>query len=77
MSVRIPPRATPRRLLVHERMRAARWASGLSQRDVARKLHVSSNTVCHWESGHRSPHVDMVDAYLRAVGASLVLGEDA
>jgi DNA-binding transcriptional regulator YiaG len=46
----------------------------MTQREVAHKVHVSPNTVSHWETGHRCPAIPDLDAYLRAVGASITLG---
>lgn len=77
MSVRLPPRARVPHVPIHDRMRAAREASGMTQKAVARRLFVSPNTVTHWESGRRLPHVDMLDAYLKIVGATITLGKGA
>jgi DNA-binding transcriptional regulator YiaG len=57
-----------------DQLRAMRVASGLSQRAVARLVHVAPNTVTHWETGHRCPALPDLDAYLRVVGGSITLG---
>lgn len=55
-------------------MRAARNESGLTMKAVARQLFVAVYTVRRWEHGTRMPQVDMLDAYMRAVGGFIVLG---
>ena len=44
-----------RRLLVAERMRDARLNSGLSQRAVAKELHIGQATYCRMESAETEP----------------------
>lgn len=38
------------------RIKKARLAEGLTQGDLARKLSVSTVTVCKWENGKTFPH---------------------
>lgn len=52
-----------------ERRRALR----LSQGAIAEMLSVSKPTVTNWELGTRSPHLAMLAAYARAVGAELAV----
>lgn len=61
-------------LPLHLRMREAREASGLTQKAVARRLFVNVRTVQKWEHGRHLPDVDMLDAYLIIVGATITLG---
>lgn len=77
MSIRIPKNAKPYHIPVGLILRDARESAGLRQCDVAARLRVTSNTICHWEIGRRSPHIDMVDAYLRVCKATLTLGTAA
>ena len=44
-----------RRLFVASRMKRLRENSGLSQRDVAEKLHISQSTYCRMERGETEP----------------------
>lgn len=36
---------------------AARVNAGMTQEDVAKKLHVSNNTVTNWEKGYTTPSI--------------------
>ena len=74
MSTRLPVRARAPHLPINEQMREARHAAGLTQAVVAKRLFVARTTVKCWEAGLRTPHVDMLDAYLRAVGGTITLG---
>lgn len=44
-----------RRLLVASRMKKLRENSGLSQRDVAKELHIGQATYCRMEKGETEP----------------------
>lgn len=62
------------------RLRAARQAAGISQREVARRIaaHVgaesfSSGAVHMIEVGHRTPTLGTLDAFAAAVGLSLTV----
>lgn len=44
-----------RRLLVAQRMKEARVNSGLSQRDVAKELHIGASTYCRMEKATTEP----------------------
>ncbi len=56
------------------RLRTLRMAKGRSVRSLAAVLHVTPPTIYQWEVGTRVPTVDKVEAYLRAIGESLVIG---
>ena len=49
-----------RRMALGDRIREARAAAGLSQRELARGIGVSGGVVTLWERGHRTPNVDTV-----------------
>lgn len=55
-------------------MRITREESGMTHKQVARRLFVATYTIRRWESGAHMPTVDMLDAYLRVVGGFIVLG---
>lgn len=44
-----------RRIIVAQRMKDARLNSGLSQRDIAKDLHISAATYCRMERGEAEP----------------------
>ena len=44
-----------RRLLVASRMKEARLNSGLSQRDIAKKLHIGASSYCRMEKAITEP----------------------
>lgn len=44
-----------RKLLVASRMKEARLNSGLSQRDIAKKLHIGASTYCRMEKAESEP----------------------
>jgi len=67
-------RKYPNNAALGAQLRAFRMAAGLTQREVARRVKVSPNTITHWEGGHRCPMILDLDAYLRVVGASITLG---
>ncbi len=48
----VPP---ARAALTGDEIRAMRQEAGMSQRDLARKLGVSVNSVCNWETGRTEP----------------------
>lgn len=56
------------------RLRRLRLAKGRSVKAVARSLYVTAPTIYQWETGARMPTVDKVEAYLQAIGESIVLG---
>ena len=46
----------------HEELTNARKAAGLTQQQLADKLHVSRQTVSHWETGRMTPDDDAMTA---------------
>lgn len=40
---------------------AARVNAGMTQEDVARKMHISKNTVLNWEKGKISPGIPEIE----------------
>lgn len=44
-----------RRMLVAQRMKEARLHSGMSQRDIAKELHIGAATYCRMERGESEP----------------------
>lgn len=49
----------------------ARQASGLSQRELARRAGTSAAAVCLYESGQRTPRTDTLTRLIAACGAQL------
>ena len=45
-------------MLLENRLAALRKQAGLSQQDLAERLHVSRQAVSRWESGESMPTVD-------------------
>lgn len=74
MNLQRPPRARAVHIPIGQQMKEARQAAGLTQKAVARRLFVTAATVRCWEGDRRMPHIDMLDAYLKVVGASITLG---
>jgi transcriptional regulator with XRE-family HTH domain len=65
---RILERIRLRRALPEPEQRAAlRTAAGLSLRDLADAMGVSTTTVFYWETGRRNPNAKHLDAYLTAL----------
>jgi transcriptional regulator with XRE-family HTH domain len=54
-------------------IRRARLASGLSQRELARRAQTSQATVSAYEAGRKQPSVRTLQRLLRAAGAELVV----
>lgn len=52
-------------------LRRARWAAGLSQRELAARAGVSQSVVAAYESGAREPAMSTLAALVGASGASL------
>jgi transcriptional regulator with XRE-family HTH domain len=65
--------ATPKALALGFRLREARVAAGLNQRDLAAKVGVDHSTVGRYETGERPPKPTKVASILTACG---VVGED-
>jgi len=54
----------PEATLSGDDIRSLRQATGMSQRDLARKLGVSVNSVCNWETGRTEPRRSSVKKLL-------------
>jgi len=62
-----------KRRLAAKRIRALRAKTGLSQREFARRLEVSSSTVCDWEKGRTRPNAVHLLRFRELVEASAPL----
>lgn len=49
-------------------LRAARVNAGLSQKEMAKRMDRSQNTVCAWERGDKIPRVDELNLYCSICG---------
>lgn len=58
-------------------LQARRLELGVSQHDVARAAGVHANTVSRWDTGAKTPSIDNLVAYARAVGLELELVDAA
>lgn len=54
-------------------LRAARLNLKLKQSEVAKKIGVSPQQLNHWENSIRSPRLDQIDAWARAIGYKVIL----
>jgi ribosome-binding protein aMBF1 (putative translation factor) len=61
-----------RRLLVAQRMKDARENSGLSQRDVARSLHIGQATYCRMEKAETEPSAVQLTTLSSLYGLSVL-----
>jgi ribosome-binding protein aMBF1 (putative translation factor) len=61
-----------RRLLVAQRMKDAREDSGLSQRDVARFLHIGQATYCRMEKAETEPSAVQLSTLSSLYGLSVL-----
>ena len=63
--------------MLHENIRAIRKSMGLSQEDLAVKLHVVRQTISKWETGLSVPDADLLIALSQALETpvSTLLGE--
>ena len=62
-----------------DQLRASRAAAGLSQDALAARLHVTRQSVSHWETGRSEPDLDTLAQLARELGtdAATLLGETA
>ena len=44
----------------HERLREARRKANITQVQLAKECNVSQGTIANWESGYRTPDLDML-----------------
>jgi transcriptional regulator with XRE-family HTH domain len=61
-----------RRALVASRLKDARLNSGLSQRDVAKTLHIGQSTYCRIENGETEPSVVQLASLSGLYGLSVL-----
>ena len=55
-------------LLIGETLRRLRTEKGLSQKQLADRLHVERGSVTNWEAGRRVPSIDMLYKIAEALG---------
>ncbi len=55
---------------IGERIREARKAKGLTQKELADLIGISKNTVCGYEGGYREPDVPRIHALSKALGVT-------
>ena len=65
--------------MLHENLQALRKAKGLSQEELAERLHVVRQTVSKWEKGLSVPDADLLIRLAEVLGTSVseLLGEQA
>lgn len=59
------------RISFGETLRRLRMERGLSQQQLADKLHMDRSGIAHWESGRRAPDVVMLSRLSQALGVDL------
>lgn len=73
----VDPQDDAQRRLLARRLIARRKALGVSQRQLARQMGVSSSWVCEFEwmsaAGQNDPRLSTLLRYARAIGAQLIL----
>lgn len=58
-------------MITGELLREARKRAGLTQKQVADKLHVRPQIICLWERGNRYPKIQSLDKLADAIGCSI------
>lgn len=61
-----------RKLVVAERLKDARLNSGLSQRDIAKKLHIGASTYCRMEKAETEPSAIQLATLSGVYGVSVL-----
>jgi len=61
-----------RRIIVAQRMKEARLNSALSQRDVAKALHIGASTYCRMEKGETEPSAVQIATLSGLYGLSVL-----
>lgn len=56
---------------IREKVKMIRTAKGWSQRKLAEKAGINTNTVLNFETGHNSPSIDIVLYMLNAMGYTI------
>ena len=51
-------------------LKAARTNAGFSQKEAAKRLQISNNTLCRWEKGTAFPDVCQIDQLCNLYGVS-------
>lgn len=66
------------RLALGARLREAREVCGLTQVEVAERMHVAPSTIARYESGTRIPGVEEIPEYARVLRVSIswIMGEE-
>ena len=61
------------------KLRSSRAAAGLSQDDLAARLHVTRQAISHWETGRSEPDLDTLAQLARELGtdAASLIGENS
>ena len=54
----------------HERLREARRQANITQVQLAKECNVSQGTIANWESGYRTPDLDMLGKIASMLGVS-------
>jgi transcriptional regulator with XRE-family HTH domain len=53
-------------------LKKCREDKGMTQKELAKKLDISSMQVSHFETGERTPRLDVFDSWVRCVGMEVV-----
>jgi transcriptional regulator with XRE-family HTH domain len=59
-----------RKMNIHENIKNARKAAGVTQKELAEKIGVYQKDISRWENGERTPGVDALASICRALGVS-------
>ena len=62
-------------MTIGERIKSLRKRHGLTQKEFAERISVSSRTICRYEKGEAKPAMKMVDRILQEFGESIIIGE--
>ena len=44
-----------------DKLRSARQAAGLTQRELAKRIGMENSSICNWEKGRSVPYVDTIE----------------
>ena len=55
---------------LEEKLKQARKAAGLTQKDLAERIGVYAKDICRWETGERTPSIESFAKLCKALGAS-------
>lgn len=45
-----------------DKLRSARKAAGLTQRELAKRIGMENSSICNWEKGRSIPYVDTIES---------------